>query len=232
MKKFLLIVVLFLAGAVLFSADNTDYQDLAEPTDLVDQFSYTYGYLLLKTVLQVYPNVSLEYLAKGIYDSSEDNSFYTESEMQSIYSDYQFRLIQENAEAQRKLAADNLKKANDFLLINRKNSGVQETNSGVQFQVLREGTGEKPAAGSNVRVDYQGYYMTGTVFDSSYERKIPSDLNLNNIIPGLSEGIQLMTVGSKYRFWIPPELGYGESSSKAEPNSLLIFEVELLAINK
>jgi FKBP-type peptidyl-prolyl cis-trans isomerase len=139
--------------------------------------------------------------------------------------------VEVNAAAQKKAAADNLEQANSFLAANRSNPKVKETASGLQYEVVREGSGAVPEAGSNVRIDYQCILLDGTVIDSSYARKVPNDLYMTKMIKGLSEGIQLMKVGSKYRFWIPPALGYGENSTNVEPNSLLVFEVELLAIN-
>ena len=110
---------------------------------------------------------------------------------------------------------------------------VTTTVSGLQYEVLTEGTGPKPSATDNVTVHYKGTLTDGTVFDSSYDRGQPATFPLNRVIPGWTEGVQLMSVGSKYKLTIPPNLGYGAAGAggKIPPNSTLIFEVELIKIN-
>ncbi|MGD8816034.1 MAG: FKBP-type peptidyl-prolyl cis-trans isomerase, partial [Acidobacteriota bacterium] len=107
------------------------------------------------------------------------------------------------------------------------------TDSGLQYEVLEEGSGPSPSATDEVTVHYEGRLIDGTVFDSSIEKGSPATFPLNRVIPGWTEGVQLMKVGSKYRFFIPGELGYGMTPPPGEigPNATLIFEVELLAIN-
>lgn len=123
--------------------------------------------------------------------------------------------------------------ASAFLEKNAKAKGVQTTASGLQYQVLREGDGRKPGPSDVVLVQYEGRLSDGTVFDSSYQRRQPAAFPLQGLIPGWTEGIQLMPVGSKFRFWIPPELGYGAEGAGdgvIPPNALLEFDVELLEI--
>ena len=110
---------------------------------------------------------------------------------------------------------------------------VTTTASGLKYEVMKEGSGAKPSATDNVTVNYKGTLTDGTVFDSSYDRGQPATFPLNRVIKGWTEGVQLMTVGSKYRFTIPPELGYGAAGAggKIPPNATLVFEVELLKIN-
>ena len=110
---------------------------------------------------------------------------------------------------------------------------VTTTASGLKYEVLKEGSGTKPTATDSVTVHYKGTLTDGTVFDSSYDRGQPATFPLNRVIKGWTEGVQLMSVGSKYRFTIPPELGYGAAGAggKIPPNSTLIFDVELLKIN-
>jgi FKBP-type peptidyl-prolyl cis-trans isomerase len=118
-----------------------------------------------------------------------------------------------------------------FLAENSKKTGVTTTASGLQYEVISEGSGLKPSAENTVRVNYEGTLADGTVFDSSYTRNEPAEFPLNGVIPGWIEGIQLMNVGSKYKFYIPSELGYGSrGAGPIPPYSALIFEVELLAI--
>ena len=124
-------------------------------------------------------------------------------------------------------------KAEEFLIQNKQVEGVIETASGLQLQVLRAGDGDvHPTAGSKVKVHYHGTLLDGSVFDSSVERNTPISFGLNQVIKGWTEGLQLMVVGEKTRLFIPAKLGYGNSAAgKIPPGSLLIFDVELLAIN-
>jgi len=133
-----------------------------------------------------------------------------------------------NKEALKKNSAE----ANSFLAENRTAEGVVETSSGLQYKVLNEGTGtEHPTARSKVVVHYHGTLLDGTVFDSSVERGEPLSFGLNQVIKGWTEGVQLMVVGEKTRFYIPANLGYGNSATgKISAGSLLIFDVELLEI--
>ncbi|MCB2215015.1 FKBP-type peptidyl-prolyl cis-trans isomerase [Desulfofustis glycolicus] len=121
-----------------------------------------------------------------------------------------------------------------FLEANKKSDGVTVTESGLQYEVLKEGDGKKPAATDKVKVDYVGTLISGDEFDSSIKRGEPAVFTVNQVIPGWSEALQLMSVGSKYRVVIPPELAYGEkgASPVIEPNSVLVFEIDLLGIEE
>lgn len=127
----------------------------------------------------------------------------------------------------------NLKLGDEFLAVNKLEEGVVETDSGLQYKVLTQGSGtEHPKSSSKVNVHYHGTLIDGTVFDSSVERGEPISFGLNQVISGWTEGVQLMVVGEKVRFYIPASLGYGNrSAGKIPPGSLLIFDVELLAVN-
>ncbi len=130
-------------------------------------------------------------------------------------------------------AALNIKLGDDFLATNKNEEGVIETASGLQYKVLTQGSGtEHPSASSKVKVHYHGTLLDGSVFDSSVERGEPISFGLNQVIKGWTEGVQLMVVGEKTRFYIPSNLGYGNRpAGKIGPGALLIFDVELLAIN-
>ena len=116
-----------------------------------------------------------------------------------------------------------------FLEENAKKEGIQTTASGLQYEVLRDGDGPKPGAVSTVEVHYEGRLIDGKVFDSSYQRKQTISFPLNRVIPGWTEGLQLMPTGSKYRLYIPSELGYG-AGGDIPPHAALIFDVELISI--
>lgn len=132
-----------------------------------------------------------------------------------------------------KAAAANIEAGKLFLQSNSSADGVQTTDSGLQYQVLQQGSGsEHPTATSRVTVHYHGTLLDGTVFDSSVDRGEPIAFGLNQVIPGWTEGVQLMVVGEKTRFFIPSNLAYGNrSTGSIAPGSTLIFEVELLEIN-
>ena len=126
---------------------------------------------------------------------------------------------------------ENRAKGDKFLADNKSKPGVKTTASGLQYQVLTEGTGKSPAATDTVKVNYLGTLIDGTKFDSSYDRKEPAQFPLNGVIKGWTEGLQLMKVGGKTRFFVPSDLAYGPQGRPGiPPNSVLIFEVELLEI--
>jgi FKBP-type peptidyl-prolyl cis-trans isomerase FklB len=141
-------------------------------------------------------------------------------------SDKLFQLKNEKATA-------NLKAGQEFLENNSKKTGVVSLPSGLQYEVISEGNGPKPKTTDKVTCHYHGTLIDGTVFDSSVKRGQPATFPLNMVIGGWTEGLQLMPQGSKWRFFIPPHLGYGDRQVSAQigPNSTLIFEVELLGIN-
>ena len=129
---------------------------------------------------------------------------------------------------------DNKAIGREFLEENAKNDSVTQTESGLQYMVLKEGTGAKPGPTDEVTVHYTGRLINGTVFDSSVERGEPATFPLDKVIPGWTEGLQLMSEGAKYRLFIPSELAYGSKGAGDQilPNSTLIFDVELIKVNK
>ncbi|MFG1490582.1 FKBP-type peptidyl-prolyl cis-trans isomerase [Oceanospirillum sp. HFRX-1_2] len=133
----------------------------------------------------------------------------------------------------RKTVAENVQEGQAFLASNAQEEGVVTTDSGLQYKVLQKGTGEQhPKATDRVKVHYHGTLLNGTVFDSSVDRGQPIDFGLNQVIPGWTEGVQLMVEGEKTRFYIPSQLAYGNRSVGRIPaGSVLIFDVELIKIN-
>ncbi len=130
-------------------------------------------------------------------------------------------------------SAANLKVGQDFLEQNKQRAGVYALESGLQYEIIKEGNGAKPGPKDSVNCHYHGTLIDGTVFDSSVQRGKPISFGLNMVIKGWTEGLQLMPVGSKWRFFIPPHLAYGDRQVSREigPNSTLIFDVELLGID-
>lgn len=148
-------------------------------------------------------------------------------EAKQVITDFFGKLQQEKFE-------NNKKAGEEFLAINRKKAGVTELPSGLQYQVLQKGDGPVPTATDKVKVHYTGSLINGEVFDSSVERGTPAEFGVTQVIPGWVEALQLMPVGSKWRLAIPSALAYGEQGAgqSIEPNSTLIFDVELLDIVK
>lgn len=133
-----------------------------------------------------------------------------------------------------KTPEQNLTDGQKFLAENKTKEGVKTTASGLQYKVITLGTGTKPTAKNTVKVNYEGRLIDGTVFDSSYQRNEPIEFPLSGVIAGWTEGVQLMPTGSKFQFYIPANLAYGETGAGGliGPNATLIFDVELLAITK
>ncbi len=149
----------------------------------------------------------------------------------SVYVRLKADLIKENAMKQK--YADYIKKNEDFLAQNKNKEGVKVTPSGLQYKIITEGKGEVPADTSRVKVNYKGTLIDGTQFDSSYDRKEPTTFRANQVIKGWTEALTMMPVGSKWELYIPAELGYGSrDAGQIKPYSTLIFEVELLSIEK
>lgn len=173
-------------------------------------------------------NLNIEDFVKGLSDVlNETQPAITYDEAKQVINDYFMKLQQEKLEI-------NKKAGEEFLNINRHKAGVVELPSGLQYQVLQKGTGAKPTATDKVKCHYHGTLINGTVFDSSVERGQPAVFGVNQVIPGWVEALQLMEVGSKWRLFIPSHLAYGEhgAGEMIEPNSTLIFDVELLDIVK
>jgi len=168
---------------------------------------------------------------KAVSDSA-GKPLLSEADASAIRTAFSSRL---QAAKQAKIAAvgqTNLKAGEDFLAKNKTVKGVFTTPSGLQYMVLRQGNGPRAKPGQKVRVNYEGKLLNGTVFDSSYERGQPAEFSLSQVIAGWTEGVGLMPVGGKYRFWIPANLAYGEKGAGGDipPNSALTFDVELLGV--
>jgi len=172
----------------------------------------------------LYPN--MDEFIQGIQDVLSDAKLrYSNEEAFQVFSEAYRSLAEKRDEKNRQAE-------NDFLTENSKKPGVTVTGSGLQYEVISEGYGPKPTAADTVKVHYEGALTNGTVFDSSYERGEPIEFPLGGVIPGWTEGLQLMSVGSKYRLIIPSNLGYGSQGAGQEipPYSTLVFQVELLDI--
>ena len=230
-NKLLILAVLTAAAALAFSGCKGSGSSSKEANFDKDA-SYAIGMSIGSSLVQdgIVPDYN-EFL-KGIKDmASGKETRFTEGEaMEKIQAAYYAMMEKREAEAVIK-GAEALQKGIDFLAENTKKKGVITTDSGLQYEVLTGTTGPKPKASDMVRVHYEGKLLDGSTFDSSYTRGEPVEFPLEAVISGWTEGVQLMSKGSKFKFYIPPELGYGErETGPIPPNSVLIFEVELIDI--
>jgi FKBP-type peptidyl-prolyl cis-trans isomerase len=193
-----------------------------------EKYSYSIGYQFAKNLKQQNVEVDMDSLKTAITDATKGkDSQVKEEEMQRVMQKmYEERSAKMNAEA-----GDNLKKSQAWLEANKAKEGVKVTPSGLQYKIIEEGSGAKPKDSDTVVVHYKGTLTDGTEFDSSYKRNQPAEFPLKAVIPGWTEGLQLLKKGGKAQLYIPPELAYGERGRPSIPaNSALIFDVELIDI--
>lgn len=201
----------------------------------MDKFSYALGLGIGQQLKQMglKGTLVINDFAASITDVLEGNDLkVSHQEGQKIVNAF-FQELEQKQNAAKAAAGKVAKEeGSKFLAENAKKDGIIVTKSGLQYEVLTEGTGKKPKATDTVRCHYEGRLLDGTVFDSSYERGEPIEFPLTGVIKGWTEGLQLMPVGSKYRFYIPYALGYGErgAGESIPPYSTLIFIVELLEV--
>ena len=231
MKKITTFTLSLLASTMLLAtgcSTNNGNQETAvtsvaitEQSPAEEKVGYSLGFMMAEGNKDAAKDLNLDTFEKGFRDGYEGKkSALTPEQMQQVLIDYQ--KAQED-----KMKNDGIK----FLADNAKKKDVKTTASGLQYKVVTPGTGKSPKATDVVEVNYEGKLIDGTVFDSSYERGEPIEFPLNQVIPGWTEGLQLMKEGGKYEFYIPSELAYGELGNQGiAPNSTLIFTVELLAV--
>jgi len=216
-----------LAFALVLAACQAgpDKRDLKTQMDSV---SYTVGLTLGKQIAKDSIQVDADLLARGIKDQVANKAMLNDSQIAKVMKDFQEKMMAQMQEKHKKLVDANAAEGKKFLDENKSKPGVVTLPDGVQYIVLTEGTGAQPKATDEVVVNYRGTLINGTVFDSATGASLP----LNGVIPGWSETLQKMKVGSKWRIFIPGERGYGEQGAgeKIGPNATLIFEVELLSI--
>ncbi|MCM2678393.1 FKBP-type peptidyl-prolyl cis-trans isomerase [Echinimonas agarilytica] len=195
-------------------------------------------------MLEAYKELGIELDAKqieqGIVDGINNNSQVEEAELQEVLAALESERMEAVQALQAKMEEEQAKATEEakaagvaFLAENAKKEGIVVTESGLQYEVVEAGEGDSPAATDTVEVHYRGTLIDGTQFDSSYDRGQPATFPLNQVIAGWTEGVQLMKPGSKYRFYIPSDLAYGErgAGDSVPGNSTLIFDVELLSVN-
>lgn len=232
---FSILASVLMLSMMVTGCDSDSLEGDADLESNIDSVSYAFGYLNGQQLSQQgMDDLDPENFAEGLQTAlAEDSSQINEDSLQSLLQTYQMK-AQRKAQKQRAAEAqDNKEAGKKFLAENKDKEGVQTTESGLQYKVLEEGSGASPTAEDTVTVNYKGTLLNGEVFDSSYERGQPADIPLSRVIPGWTEGIQLMKEGGKYKFWIPGELAYGPNprpGGPIGPNETLVFEVELLEV--
>ncbi len=218
------------------SADKSAVKPIPGLPTEKDQVSYMIGMAMAKQMDMAKDEIDVDVIAKAIKASlAKQKMLLTDQQASEIAQAFSQKM---QAKQMAKMIADaktNQAAGDAFFAKNAKVPGVQTTASGLQYQVITQGTGAKPTATDTVKVQYKGTLLDGKTFDSSYDRGEPASFPLNQVVPGWQEGIALMPVGSKYKFWIPSKLGYGDKGTPGgpiPPNATLIFEVELLDIAK
>jgi FKBP-type peptidyl-prolyl cis-trans isomerase FkpA len=235
-------VAVILGGAALVpvyyanqspAAQGTKVSKLSKDATAVEKISYALGY---EVAQQTPPELDMNSFITGVREGhAQTKPAYTEQELQQAFEEFQLQM-QKQQEAQLKEAEAKAKTAqtssSNFLNENKTKPGVKTTKSGLQYTVTQEGTGKSPTANSTVKVHYTGKLLDGTVFDSSVERGEAIEFPLNQVIPGWTEGLQLMKEGGKATLYIPAELAYGAQGipGSIPPNSTLVFDVELLNV--
>ena len=205
-------------------------------TSTQDSVSYSIGLFMAQNLKQQGINdLNNALLMRGLEDALKDQKLQlTQAQAGQVMNNYmQKQMAVRTAEAT-KVSSENKQKGTAFLTENKAKPGVVTTASGLQYSIEKEGTGAKPTASDRVKVHYTGRLLDGTVFDSSVERKTPAEFGVGEVIKGWTEALQLMSVGSKWKLYIPSDLAYGDRGAGADikPGSTLVFDVELLDIVK
>tara|TARA_B100001059_G_scaffold155329_1_gene154927 strand:+ start:5036 stop:5710 length:675 start_codon:yes stop_codon:yes gene_type:complete len=220
---------LFILGvaATLLACNQENYTN-AELTTQIDSVSYSLGISVANNLKNSgFESIETDAMASAFNDVFSDKEVrITEDEANLLIQDYFLELSEKKSQ-------EATAEGSYFLIENAKKEGVITTSSGLQYEIITNGTGATPSESDKVSVHYHGTLLDGTVFDSSVDRGQPATFPVNGVIPGWVEALQLMNVGSKYKLYIPSDLAYGERGAGGAigPNATLIFEVELLSIN-
>ncbi len=222
-------LLLFIAGSamILSSCGQTMTGNTKIKTDL-DTLSYALGADIGNSLKNAkIKEINYKAFLNGLTDAIEEKEFKMKEEEIKPYIQKFFTELKEKG------LTENLEEGRAFLEENKTKEGVIVTESGLQYEIIEEGTGKSPSATDVVKCHYHGTLIDGTVFDSSVEKGKPAEFGLNQVIPGWTEGLQLMKEGAKYKFYIPTELAYGQRvrpGGVLEGNMALIFEVELIEV--
>jgi FKBP-type peptidyl-prolyl cis-trans isomerase FklB len=223
------LLVALALGLLVGTVTAADSPDL---TDAKKKASYAIGLDIANNFKQQEVGVDGAALAAGISDGMTGKAKLTDAEAKAALDAFRQEVMAQMALKQQAAGSKNLKAGEDFLAANAKKEGVKTTVSGLQYKVLKSGTGKTPKATDSVTTHYHGTLIDGSVFDSSVQRGEPVSFPVNGVIPGWTEALQLMKEGDKWQLFIPAKLAYGERgpSPKIGPNSTLVFDVELIKV--
>lgn len=223
------------AGAATKKSATATKPGVTTLKDTKEKFSYALGMNLGANLHKQSVEIDPEIFKQGLQDAiAEKKPLLTEEEAAAVMKEMQ-TIVQAKMQAMsQQLGEKNKKEGEAFLAANKGKEGVVTLPSGLQYKVLTQGTGPKPEISDVVSCNYRGTLLNGKEFDSSYKRGQPASFPVSGVIKGWTEALQLMSVGSKYQLFIPPQLAYGDrgAGGDIEPNSTLIFEVELLSVQK
>jgi FKBP-type peptidyl-prolyl cis-trans isomerase FklB len=225
----------FVALGILFFVAQGHAQEGRVLKNQKEKISYSIGMEIGKNFKKQSIDVDPEVLLKGIQDgTSGGKALMTEQEIRDTLTAFQKERMAKQEEETKKLGEKNRKEGETFLAANKKKEGVKTLASGLQYKVIKPGTGKKPKSTDTVTTHYRGTLIDGTEFDSSYNRGQPATFPVHGVIPGWTEALQLMEEGAKWQLFIPSKLGYGErgAGQTIGPNATLIFEVELISVQE
>jgi FKBP-type peptidyl-prolyl cis-trans isomerase FklB len=236
--KFLQVSVLSLLALTFFGCDSGGSKRVSSLKNDKERVSYVLGLTIGKDFKQQAIDIDPNILAQGMSDAlSGSQPLLNDEEVNKTILAFQSQMMEKQQAAMSQRANDmaqqgekSKKEGQAFLAKNKTQPGVKTTASGLQYKVIKEGKGKSPKATDMVTVHYRGTLVDGTEFDSSYKRNEPATFPLNGVIKGWTEGVQLMKPGAKYQFFIPSDIAYGAEGRPPQipPNSVLIFEIELL----
>ena len=227
--------LLVMALSIVFLASVVSAEENVALKDQKDKVNYSIGMDIGNTLKRLSVDVNFDILVQGIRDVLSGNkTLLTAQESRDTIIAFQKEMTAKQTERIKELGEKNKKDGEAFLAENKKKEGVVTLPSGLQYKVIKEGTGDMPKPTDTVTTHYSGTLIDGTEFDSSYRRGQPATFKVNGVIPGWTEALQMMKAGSKWRLFVPPHLAYGERGTGRDigPNATLIFDVELLSIVK
>ena len=235
MKRIIMLVVVGLLCGPAFLGAAEKAKETGTFTTFQDKLSYSMGLDVGTYFKGMGDDIVLDVLIKGIQDAyAGSEKKLSEEEIAAVQKEFAEKMQARQAEKMKAMQEKNKKLGLAFLEENKKKKGVTVTKSGLQYEVLKKGDGPKPKATDTVKVDYIGTLIDGTEFDNSIKRGEPAVFAVGQVIPGWSEALQLMNVGSKFKIVIPTELAYGDNGAPPviEPGAVLVFEVDLRSIEQ
>jgi FKBP-type peptidyl-prolyl cis-trans isomerase FklB len=226
MKRIIICLAAFSVASIGLAQDKTPLKDQK------DKVSYSIGHDIGSTFKKQNVEINPDVFFTGLKDAMAGKEAMKKEDREKTLQDFQKEMVEKQAAVTKAAAEKNAAEGEKFLAENGKKEGVKTTASGLQYKVLKEGSGDSPKATDTVVTNYKGTLLDGTEFDSSYKRNEPATFPVSRVIPGWTEALMLMKPGSKYQLWVPAKLGYGERGAGRDigPNSTLVFEVELLSV--